>query len=218
MGDSADPTQSVDVYKTKDFFYRIYRYTGLFDPDEQDIVSRILIDFDKRKQDGEFYNYALYKDNNTRRLYTNYAAGLANLGVVLRDRDIPGTLNAWRFALLFDPYQNLYFSYNLGVLFAQLGVQDSAYHYLSQIETEDPGMMVQIGSVFANTGAFDKALEYFQRAIGINPRYSQAYSAMVMTYLAMDDKASAIRILEDWLTMNPGDTNARDMLNELRGE
>ncbi|KPK63791.1 hypothetical protein AMJ83_04860 [candidate division WOR_3 bacterium SM23_42] len=218
VGDSVEPTHAVDVKKTKDFFYRIYRYTGLFDPDEQEIVSRILMDFDKRKEEGEFYDFSLYKDDNTRRLYTNYAAGLANLGVVLRDQDIPGTINAWRFALLFDPYQNIYFAYNLGVLFAQMGMQDSAYNYLSRIETEDPGMIVQIGSVFANTGSFDKALEYFQRAIGINPRYPQAYSAMIMTYLAMDDKASAIRVLEDYLTMNPSDTNARNMLKELRGE
>jgi tetratricopeptide (TPR) repeat protein len=219
VGDSIDPTYAVEREKTRDFFYRVYRYTGVFSPEEQKFVARILDDFDKRKEEGEFYDFALYKDDNTRRLYTNYAAGLANLGVVLRERgDMRGTLDAWRFALLFDPYQNIYFSYNLGVLFAQMGMRDSAYHYLSKIDVQDPSMMVQIGSVFANTGLYDQAIEYFQRAIGTNPRYSQAYSALVMTYLAMNDEKSAVSVLENWLSVNPRDTNARNMLNELRGQ
>jgi hypothetical protein len=219
VGDSADPTFAVDVKKTENFFYQTYRYTGVFDPEQQKYISRILVDFDRRKKEGEFYDFGLYKDENTRRLYTNYAAGLASLGVKLREQgDMQGTLDAWRFALLFDPYQNIYFSYNVGVLFAQMGMRDSAYYYLSKIEVNDPAMMVQIGSVFANTGFYDRAIEYFQRAIGINPRYSQAYSSLVMTYLAMNDKASAINVLEDWLAVNPRDTNARSMIEELRGQ
>jgi tetratricopeptide (TPR) repeat protein len=219
VGDSADPVYAVDIQKTRNFFYRTYRYTGVFDPEQQEFVSRILVDFDRRKKEGEFYGFGMYKDDNTRRLYTNYAAGLATLGVSLREQgDLQGTLDAWRFALFFDPYQNVYFSYNLGVLFAQMGIRDSAYHYLSKIDVQDPGMMVQIGSVFANTGYYDRAIEYFQRAIGINPRYSQAYSSLVMTYLAMDDKVSAVNVLEDWLSINPRDANARNMLEELRGQ
>jgi tetratricopeptide (TPR) repeat protein len=219
VGDSVDPTYAVDVAKTRDFFYRVYRYTGMFGKKEQELLSRVLVDFDRRKKSGEFYDVALYKDDNTRRLYTNYAAGLANLGVVLRDRgDMKGTLDAWRFALLLQPFQNLYFTYNLGVLFAQLGMRDSAYSYLSQIDARDPALMVQIGSVFANTGYYDQAIEYFQRAIGMNPRFTQAYSALVMTYLSRDDKASAVKVLEDWLAINPTDTNARNMINEIRGQ
>jgi tetratricopeptide (TPR) repeat protein len=219
VGDSTDPNFSVDIEKTKNFFYRTYRYTGIFDPEQQKFVSRILDDFDRRKKEGEFYDFGLFKDDNTRRLYTNYAAGLASLGIALREKDdLQGTLDAWRFALLFDPFQNVYFSYNLGVLFAQMDMRDSAYHYLSQIDTRDPTMMVRIGSVFANTGYYDLAIEYFQRAIGINPRYSEAYSSLVMTYLAMGDKNSAMNVLEDWLVVNPKDANARNMLQELRNK
>jgi len=219
VGDSSDPIFAVDVPMTQNFFYRTYRYTGVFNPEEQGFLATVLKDFDRRKEEGEFYDYGLYKDENMRRLYTNYAAGLASLGVVLRERgDIEGTLDAWRFALLFQPYQNIYFSYNLGVLFAQMGIPDSAHRYLSAIDASDPGMLVQIASVFANTGGYEKAVEYFERAVEINPRFSQAYSGLVMTYLAMDDRLSAIRTLENWLAINPGDTNARNMLNELRGE
>jgi tetratricopeptide (TPR) repeat protein len=218
VGDSADPTYAVDVEKTSNYFYKTYRYTGVFDPAQQELLSQLLVDFKKRKEAGEFYDYGLYKDENTRRLYTNYAAGLASLGVVLRERgDLQGTANAWRFALLFEPFQNIYFSYNLGILFSQMGMADSAYAYLSKIETQDPGMLVQIGSVFANTGLYDNAIEYFRRAIGINPRFSQAYSALVMTYLAHGDNSSAVQVLENWLSINPGDTNARNMLKELTG-
>ena len=219
VGDSIDPIYGVNVEKTKNFFYRTYRYTGLFNPEHYGFLSRLLVDFEKRKAQGEFFDYDLYKDENTRRLYTNYAAGLASLGVVLRERgDLPGTADAWRFALLFEPYQNIYFTYNLGVIFAQMGMMDSAVVYLSNIETEDPGMTVQIGTFFANTGQYGRALEYFQRAIDLNPRYAQAYSALVMTHLAMDNKEAAIQVLENWLAVNPGDINARNMLNDLKGQ
>ncbi len=218
-GDSGDPIYNVDVEKTENFFYNTYRYTGVFEPDKQELLSGFLIDFPERKKEGEFYDFALQKDENTKRLYSNYAAGLHNLGIVLRERgDIKGTIDAWRFALLFEPEPAYFFNYNLGLLFADLGMVDSAEYYFSKIETKDPRLILQIGAIYRSTGYYNGAVEYIRRAINMNPRFSQAYYELYSTYLMYNDTASAIQVLYDWLRINPRDTSVINMLKELNKE
>jgi tetratricopeptide (TPR) repeat protein len=219
IGDSGDFTLNLNVEKTQEFFYSKYRYTGVFEPKKQKVLATILTDFDKRKKDGEFYDFALQKDDNTRRLYSNYAAGLHNLGVVLQHRnDIQGTINAWRFALLFEPEPAYLFSYNLGLLYAQLGVVDSAEYYFSTIDAKDPNLMMRIGSVYRATGNLNQAIAYFRKAINYNPQMPEAYFGLYASYLEIGDKNSAMQILNDWLKINPRDTSAMNMLRELQNE
>ena len=215
-GDSMDPNLNVDIQKTQNFFYSKYRYTGIFEPEKQKILSEILQNFEQRKQAGEFYDFALQKDENTHRLYSNYAAGLHSLGVILKNQgDIMGTIRAWRFALMFDPQPRYFFDYNLGLLYATLGIPDSADFYFSRIDLEDAGIMIQIGSVYRMMGQTAQAIEYFQRGLRLNPRIPQAYFGLYATYLDMNDTASAARVLQDWIAMNPHDTSAVNMLREL---
>lgn len=216
VGDSIPYPNNIDVEKTKDFFYNKYRYTGVFEPEKQKVLSRILPSFNKRKERGEFYDFAIVKDVNTKRLYSNYAAGLFQLGIALRDRDdIPEAIDAWRFALLFEPSPLYPFIYNLGLLYAQIGMIDSAENYFSMIDVEDPQIMTQIGSIYSAVGKNDRAIEYYQRAITINPRHPQAYFGLFTVHLAKNDTAAAAHILEKWLRINPADSSARNMLHEL---
>jgi len=219
IGDSGDFTFNLDIEKTRDFFYRKYRYTGVFEPKKQKTLAGILTDFDKRKKDGEFYDFELQKDDNTRRLYSNYAAGLHNLGVVLQQRgDIKGTIDAWRFALLFEPEPAHFFNFNLGLLYAQIGFVDSAEHYFSMIDSKEPSLMLRIGSVYRATGNLNQAIAYFRRAINYNPQLPEAYFGLYASYLDLGDKNSAMQILQDWLEINPRDTSALNMLRELQNE
>ncbi len=216
IGDSTDPIENVDVEKTKDFFYNKYRYTGVFEPAKQKMLSKILMNFQKRKKEGEFYDFALQKDENTKRLYSNYAAGLHSLGIVLKERgDIQGTIDAWRFALLFEPVPTYFFDYNLGLLFAELHMIDSAEHYFSKINVQDAKLMLQIGAIYRTFGSYKDAVEYFRKAIALDPRIAQAYFELYSLYLAHNDTASAVKILYDWLEINPRDTTVINMLNTL---
>lgn len=215
-GDSGDPLYNVDIDKTERFFYSQYRYTGVFEPAKQKALGLIFEDFDRRKKEGEFYDFALQKDRNTKRLYSNYAAGLHNLGIVLKERgDIGGTIRAWRLALLFEPEPAYFFNYNIGLLFAELGIIDSAEVYFSKIETEQPKIMAQIGSIYLTVRHYEGAIEYFQRALTLNPQFPQAYFGLFTTYLEKGDTTAAKRILQDWLQVNPRDTSALNMLREL---
>jgi len=209
----------IDIAKTETLFYKTYRYTGVFEPVKYELLSKILVDFEKRKQEGEFYDFSLPKDENIHRLYSNYAAGLHTLGIVLQERgDIQGTLRAWRFARLFDAGQARFFDYNLALLFAQLGMEDSAEQYFSKIKAKDPGTLMRIGSIYRAMGKYDKAIEYFQRAITLNPRIPETYFGLYTLYLENKDSTAAIGVLNDWLKINPRDTSAINMLKELTGK
>jgi tetratricopeptide (TPR) repeat protein len=220
VGDSIPFPYNVDIKRTEEFFYTAYRYTGVFEPKKQQALRAILNDFDRRKKEQEFLDYTIVKDENTQRLYSNYAAGLFYLGLVLKERaDIQGTLNAWRFGLMFEPEGSHTFYFNMGLLYAQLGVADSADSYFSRIDVKDPQILTQIGGVYRMVGKLDKALEYFNKVIEINPRMPQGYMGLLSVYLdsAMHDTNSAKNVLKDWIRMNPGDTTAIAMLRELGG-
>jgi tetratricopeptide (TPR) repeat protein len=217
-GDSTDMVNNIDIEKTKEFFYKKFRYTGVFDPDKYPIAAKVLVDFENRKKAGEFPDYKVVKDENTERLYANYAAGLFQLGLALQNKgDIEGAMDAWRFALLFEVGQKFPFMFNLGLLYAQAGMYDSADAMLSQIKTKDPTSLMRIGMVYRSMGMFNKALEYFQQIITLLPRNAQGYMALLATYLDMHDTASAKRVIKQWLMINPSDTSAQNMLKELGG-
>ncbi len=216
VGESLPYPYNVNIEKTKEFFYKTYRYTGVFEPAKQKILAQILPDFEKRKKAREFYDFTIVKDENTERLYSNYAAGLFNLGLLLKDQnDISGAINAWRFALMFDPSPSYPFIYNLGLLYAQLGMMDSADNYFSTIEIKDPQVMTQIGSIFGAFGDYQRAIRYFENAIAINPTFPNAYFGLFTTYLASSDTNAAVQVLENWIKLNPRDTSAAKMLKAI---
>jgi tetratricopeptide (TPR) repeat protein len=215
--DSLDPLLNVDIKKTKELFYETYRYTGIFPPERQDAIKGILVNFEARKKEGEFYDHEIQIDENTMRLYTNYAAGLHSLGFILQQHgDVQGTLNAWRFARLFNAEPTHFFDYNLGLLYAQMGIIDSAEHYFSNITRRDAGMMIRIGSIYGAVGEYTKAADYFRKAITLKPQVPDAYFGLYTVYLQQHDTVSAIQVLNDWLKVNPRDTSAMNMLNQLQ--
>lgn len=217
-GDSVDVISNVNIEKTQDLFYRTYRYTGLFVPEKQNLLSKILVDFEKRRKEGEFYASALQLDETTKRLYQNYATGLFSFGLALeKSGNYQAAINAWQFALAFEQERVIHhLHYNLGLLYAQLGVVDSAEYYFSLIDVKDPHIIVRIGSIYGAMEMYDKAIEYFRKGLNINPQLPEAYFGLYSLYLKKNDSVSAIRILNEWLKLNPRDTSAINMLKELK--
>ncbi len=217
VGESGNPASYVNAEKTRHMFYNTYRYTGIFGPGKQEFLSRILDDFDRRKKEGEFYDFDISYDENTRRLYSNYAMGLHQLGFAYQERGyISGTLDAWRFARMFEPFQSYFFDWNLALVFANLGIKDSVDHYLSLIDLKDPTMMIRIAHVYQSIEADENAIEYYRKAINMNPRMPQPYIGLHGLYLERYDTASAAQIISEWLRMNPADTSAMNLLRALK--
>ncbi|MGB9720735.1 MAG: protein O-mannosyl-transferase family [bacterium] len=218
-GDSSTFPKNIDIRKTEELFYEKYRYTGYFSPDKYEQLSRILRDFEKRKKEGEFPGYEAIKDQNTVNLYFNYAIALIYFGFLLRDNnDLQGALNAWRLSSMFESMGTeawkLY--YNLGMLFNRLHMVDSAEKYFQRIEVKEPQIYTQIGESFRFSGEYQKAIEYFQEALRINPRNASGYMGLIITYLDLNDTNSAVKILQDWIKFNPDDTSARILLKTLK--
>jgi tetratricopeptide (TPR) repeat protein len=152
-------------------------------------------------------------------MYSNYAAVASFLGFKLRDQnDIRGTLDAWRFAMLFgtrnpDTWK---LRYNLGILYVNLGQIDSAERYFDEIKTNDPRLVAQIGMLYNMVGIHEKAAEYFQKSISMDPRNPHSHMGLLATYLEMNDTVKAIVVLQNWIQQNPGDTQAQRMLKGLQ--
>ncbi len=217
VGDSIPFPKNLDVRKTQQLFYETYRYTGFFSPAKYEQLSKILKNF-KERQKHEFFGYEAIKDQNTIGLYYNYGIALIYLGFLLRDNnDIQGALDAWRLSLMLECLDRetwkLY--YNLGMLFNQIQLSDSADEYFRRISIKEPQIYAQIGESFRNAGDYKRALDYFQEALRINPRNASSYMGLIVTYLDMKDTSSAVRILQDWLKFNPYDTSAWIMLRSL---
>ncbi|MGQ9816395.1 MAG: protein O-mannosyl-transferase family [bacterium] len=218
-GDSVPFPWHIDVKRTKELFYRIYRYTGFFSADKYRMLSKILVDFEKRKNEGEFFGFETLKDGNTKGLYFNYGIGLIYLGFLLRNNnDLEGALNAWRLAQMLESLgqETWKLDFNLGLLFNQLNMRDSAAGYFKRIKVNEPKIYSQIGESYRYTGDYQRAIEYFQEALRINPRNASGYVGLITTYLDLGDTSSAIMTLQNWLRFNPYDTSAQIFLKKLQ--
>ncbi len=221
VGESISFPKNMDVEKTQELFYEKYRYTGFFSIEKYGQLSKILKDFEKRRNEGEFPGYEAMKDQNTVGLYFNYALALIYLGFLLSDgNDYEGTQNAWRLSAMFESlsYESWKLYYNLGMLFNRLKMVDSAEKYFKQIETKQPQIFAQIGESFRYGGDYQKAITYFQEALRLDPRNASGYIGLISTYLEMGDTTAAVKILQDWLRFNPDDSEARKMLKDLTNQ
>jgi len=217
VGDSVPYPENIDVARTRDFFFRDCRYTGIFGPDKQRALAPILADFEKRRQAGEFYNFEIVKDENTRILYSNYQIELYNLGLALKVRnDFQGAINAWRLSMLFEAQESYAMQFYIGYTYAQMGRLDSADYYFRAIKVKNPGLYGKIGLIYNEVGDYSRAIEFFQRALTMNARIPEVYLGLIAAYLGKGDTNSAYGILSEWVKINPQDTSAMNLMRRLK--
>jgi tetratricopeptide (TPR) repeat protein len=97
-------------------------------------------------------------------------------------------------------------------------LNDSVDHYLSLIDLKDPSMMIKIAQVYRSIESYENAIEYYRRAMNMNPRLPQPYIGLYTLYLEKNDTSSAVQIINDWLKMNPADTSASNLLKSIKGQ
>ncbi|MEO0226099.1 MAG: hypothetical protein ABIL05_04005, partial [candidate division WOR-3 bacterium] len=208
----------IDIEKTEEFFYKKMRYTTFFNPADYPFLSKIIPDFERRRREGEFPNYKVYKDENTSRLLTNYAASLFYLGFTYKNMErIDETKKLWKWANLFRP-QDYTYLHNIGMLYMHTGDFDSCLYYLLQFEQRgyrDPRTFFTIAGCYQALGNIARTIEYLRKTISIEPRFREAYEMLTAVYLSGGQVDNAMQVIRDWLRVAPQDSSARQMLEEL---
>lgn len=216
-GDSIPYPGNIDIDLTRQYFFRDFRYTGILDPPKQKLLPAILYDFEKRKRDGEFYDFKVVKDENTRVLYTNYQIELYNLGLALMGRgDLPDAVKAWQLSTLFEAQETYPMLFYIGYAYAAMHQPDSTEAYFNRITVKNPQLVAKMGIVYNENGYPERAIDYFKRALAMNPRLPEASLGLATAYLARRDTSAALTVFEDWLKLNPNDTTARELYEKLK--
>jgi tetratricopeptide (TPR) repeat protein len=141
-----------------------------------------------------------------------------DLGLIYGARKNPIAMDYYNNALKLNP-ENEYVKYAQAKLLQDLGKIDEAiqaYETLSKEKSDCFNCFYNLGAIyFENKKDNTKALEYFTKAIVLNPQYTEAYFARGLTYARMKDKASAKADYDMCLKLQPNYAPAIDGLNAL---
>ncbi|MDQ2974530.1 MAG: tetratricopeptide repeat protein [Acidobacteriota bacterium] len=72
------------------------------------------------------------------------------------------------------------------------------------------------GVKYSRAGLFTQAAELFRRSVKLKPDYAEAYQGLGNAYFEMRRWQEAIRVLQQALTLNPGDKEARGQIAQAQ--
>jgi tetratricopeptide (TPR) repeat protein len=186
----------IDVELTSHNAHEVFSYRGIFDP-------------------------SVYKDANTQKLLSNYAAAFFRLGMHYREEgDLERAITEFEAGAAFNPPDMTPFDYHLSLLYIQTDQFGKAEERLRDAITRTPDLSyfyTQLGYVYHQQGRLDEAIDMYRQAIRIDPRDAQAYRNLLSAYEAKGDTQAVVRALENWVARNPGDMGAREMLDRYLG-
>ncbi len=162
------------------------------------------------------------KDDNTKGLFLNY---IANYAALAQEYQRMGNLDlaiaTLSKTLKFDiePQRKVPIYYNLSVFAMLKQDYDNAIAFLDSVEKQgisDPDLMLRRGWIYQYQGNYPLAEQAFQKARSLAPNQPEPIQSLVGLYTEnMHDTAKAIAVLQDWLSRNPKDNVAQQMLQSL---
>lgn len=135
---------------------------------------------------------------------------LATMGGLYRDvGENEKAIGSLEQAIEKDP-GNLVALVNLGSLYNAVGDKDNAERYF-QLAAEagatqgkkGAAIFFNIGALAVNDGKMQAAVDAFQRAIELNPKYAAAHRELGYTYKDLNDKPKAVEHFNEYLKLNP---------------
>ncbi|MGE5280391.1 MAG: tetratricopeptide repeat protein [Deltaproteobacteria bacterium] len=155
------------------------------------------------------------------RYYPRYPAGHVNLGQELfMAGQAEKGIAEYQTAAELDPrYRQDYFAI-LGNYYYRKGMLDEAQaQYAKALHAGGDTAYIHdvLGIISGRRGDYDAAIRHFKQAIGLDPKYVEAYYNMGVTYLRAGAREEARRAFEELLELNPGYQPALDMLWSIAG-
>lgn len=141
-----------------------------------------------------------------------------SLGVIYAARRNPLALDYYNNALRINP-ANEEVKYARAKLLQDLGKADEAiqeYEKILSVNKNCENCLYNTGAIYLDVKKDPKkALEYFTKAIAVNPSYIEAYFARGFTYASLKDKANARADYNTCIKLQPNYGPAIQGLNEL---
>jgi tetratricopeptide (TPR) repeat protein len=217
------PENTEALLKLAELYFLVQQYQQAID-----YVNRAL-KIDDNLAQGYYLKGNIYKETgDTTRAISSFETAVeqdakfenafVDLGLIYSARKNPIAMDYYNNALKLDP-NNDYVKYAQAKLLQDLGKIDEAiqaYEILSKEKTDCFNCFYNLGAIYFEIKKDNmKALEYFTRAIALNPEYTEAYFARGLTYARMKDKASAKADYDMCLKLQPNYAPAIDGLNGL---
>lgn len=195
--DEAQGTR-VDVEKTLNNLYEVYRYDGLLD-------------------DSGTFTEKPYKDENTRNLIQNYCAAHTYAAQsLMHDDRLPEAVRELEAAKAISPwYSGIIIT--LGDLYEQIGAVDKALEHYKEMLQYHPGdarVYYKLGTLLNRSGRYDEAEKYLRAGIARSPDVFYLRAALAAGYNERGMKGKTIQVLEEWLRRHPDDQRVKDYLEE----
>jgi tetratricopeptide (TPR) repeat protein len=226
-----EPQQDlINVDKTLNNLYRVYSYRGLLRnrdpeipmpaPDLKDIPKPVAIE-QLDLSDPYVYDEEVYKDINTRRLVTNYAAAHLRLCVYYIENHryeeaVRELERATTISPTYEGYKDIAIAtYGYGGRVAK--AESLAMEFLAA-EPRNINLYMQLFNVYRRANRPADAEQVLIRLINALPDDPEGYSVLTTYYRERKDYAKAEGVVRRWLSLHPRDKSAAKLLETLEQE
>ena len=226
-------SESIDLTRTLYNLYSVYKYRGLLLPAAGGPASAPQFT-DVRKWGGAdstdfasryVYDTKVYKDTNTQRLVTNYAAAHLKLCVYyLQNAEFDNAMRELERAILVSPgfegYKEIAVA-TYGYAGQIAKAESLAYSFLAA-EPRNVNIYLQLFRVYRRANNQQGAEGILMRLINALPDNPDGFSMLASFYEEQGAHAKAADIVRRWLDLHPNDKSAANLLQSLekkvRGE
>jgi tetratricopeptide (TPR) repeat protein len=217
----------IDVEGTLNNLYRVYSYRGLLKPanpaipmpapDLKDIPQPVAIE-QLDLSDPYVYDTEVYKDVNTRRLVTNYAAAHLRLCIYyIENREFEKGVRELERAVKLSPDYEGYKDLAIAA-YGYAGRIAKAESLAMEFLANDPknvNLYIQLFNVYRRANQPEAGEQLLQRLITTLPDNPEGYSLLTSFYRERGELDKAADVVRRWLALHPRDQSAVNLLETL---
>ena len=223
-------TRLMDVDRTLHNLYNVYSYRGLLIPaDFEGVVPPP--DLANTEIRGEIdlldtipryiYDDRVYKDVNTQRLITNYAAAHLRLCIhYLETAEYDRAIHELEMAGMISPDYAGYRDIAV-VAYGFAGDVATAESLANDFIARDPrsqNVYLQLFRVYRKQGLTEKSEEILVRLVNAFPDFADGYSLLTSHYQEQGKTQAAIGVVRKWLSLHPKDQAAARLIRQMERE